>query len=260
MRTDVHTHAFHEKIARKAAAQLMEHYHHDLAGTGTVENLISFLDRGKIDLAFVHSAATRPDQVIPANSWAIDLKSNPRFIPFGTIHPDYPGWEDELSRLSKNSIKGIKFHPDFQGFNMDDEKMFPLYEAISGKFLVMFHVGDVFPPHENPSSPQKLAAVLKNFPKLKAIAAHLGGYAHWKWVVESLSGLDFFMDTSSSLKYIPENLLKEILDSFPKECFLFGTDYPLGDPVEEFELLEKKAGFSGSEIEQLLERGGRLLA
>ena len=63
------------------------------------------------------------------------------------------------------------------------------------------------------------------------------------------------MDTSSSLKFIPDHLLKEILSSFPEECFLFGSDYPVGNPLEEIRLLEKKAGFSESRIEALLGRG-----
>ena len=260
MRIDVHTHAFHEKIAEKATAQLVSHYNHSLSGTGTKEDLLSFMERGGIDKSFVLCAATSPDQVIPANTWAISLAENTRFIPFGTLHPDFPEWESELERLERKGIIGIKFHPDFQGFNLDSKKAFPFYEAIAVKFISMFHVGDLLPPDKNPSSPQKLATVLKNFPSLTAIAAHFGGYSHWQWVKESLSGLDFYMDTSSSLKFIPPRLLEEILQSFSRDRFLFGSDYPLGDPSEEIVLLEKTAGFSEREIEDLLSGGEKLLA
>ncbi len=259
MRVDVHTHAFHNKIAEKACAQLVKHYRLDIAGTGTREDLLGFLDKAKIDKAFVHCAATTPDQVVPANTWAITLAENPRFIPFGTLHPDYPDWESELSRLGQKGIKGIKFHPDFQKFNLDGEKLFPIYEAIADKFIVMFHVGDVLHPDINPSSPQKLARVLRNFPSLTAIAAHFGGFSQWEWVRESLSGLKFYMDTSSALKNIPDHLLMEILSSFPEESFLFGSDYPLGDPSEEIRLLETKAHFSEEKIERLLARGEKLI-
>ena len=255
MRIDVHTHVFHDKIATRATSQLVDHYSHSLSGDGTAKCLTDMLDRAGIERAFVHSAATKADQVIPANTWALKLKENKRFIPFGTVHPDFSEWEKELERLEKNGIRGIKFHPDFQGFSLDDRRMFPIYEAIQGRFAVMFHVGDTLPPEKNPSSPQKLSRVLENFPSLTAIAAHFGGYCHWEWVCEYLSGKRLFMDTSSSLKFIPDILLKKILSSFPEETFLFGSDYPLGDPNEEIEMLKKKAGFSEGRLERLLERG-----
>ncbi|MDX9801097.1 MAG: amidohydrolase family protein, partial [Spirochaetia bacterium] len=259
MRIDVHTHAFHRKIADKAVKQLVKRYKNDIPGIGTSDDLIKVMDEALIDKAFVHCAATSPEQVIPANTWAITLSENPRFLPFGTVHPDYPNWEEELDRLERKGLIGIKFHPDFQGYNLDDKKMFPIYEAIEKRFIAMFHVGDVFPPDENPSSPQKLAKVLRNFPSLTAIAAHLGGYEHWQWVKESLSGLNFYMDTSSSLKFIPDHLLREILSSFPEDSFLFGSDYPAGNPLEEIRLLEKKAGFSETQIDALLSRGEALI-
>ena len=213
------------------------------------------MDRAGIDRAFVLSAATNPEQVIPANTWAITLSGKERFIPFGTIHPGFSDWESELERLERNGIRGIKIHPEFQGFRLDDETMFPVYEALQKRFAVLFHVGDSLPPDRNPSSPQKLARVMDNFPDLTCIAAHFGGFLHWDWVCESYKGKKLFMDTSSSLKFISDRQLKTILNSFPEETFLFGSDYPINDPNEEIELLRKKAGFSEDRIERLLERG-----
>lgn len=259
MRIDVHTHAFHEKIATKACNQLLNHYKTPINGNGTKEDLIRFMDLAKIDIAFVLCAATTPEQVLPANTWAIELSKNPRFRSFGTIHPDYPDWEKELDKLEQKGIKGIKFHPDFQQFFIDDKKLFPIYEAISGRFITMFHVGDVLPPDENPSSPQKIAKIIKNFPNLTLIAAHCGGYRHWEWVIESLKGLKFYMDTSSTLRFIPDNLLKDIFSAFPEDYFFFGSDYPLGDPVTEFDLLKKRLNYTESQIDALLKRANFLL-
>jgi len=259
VRIDMHTHAFHTKIAEKAVKCLESHYKFPAHGKGTVEDLIFNLDQAKIDKSCVFTAATIPDQVVLANDWAISLSENPRFCAFGTLHPDYPGWESELDRLEKHSIKGLKFHADFQKFQLDSKKMFPIYEAISGKFIVIFHIGDVFHPDENPSSPQKFANVLRNFPSLTAIAAHCGGYSHWEWVKEALSGFNFYMDTSSTLSFISDRLLNEIFNAFPEDYFLFGSDYPLGDPVTELRLLKEKAKFSDDKIDRLLARGAKLL-
>ncbi len=255
MKVDVHTHVFHDKIAEKACNQLLEHYGYPLTADGTAGTLLKMMDRAGIDKSFVLSAATNPDQVIPANTWAMTLGKNERFIPFGTIHPSFTGWEAEFDRLEKNGIKGIKIHPDFQGFNLDSEIMFPLYEAMQNRFAVLFHVGDVPPPDKNPSSPQKLARVLENFPDLTCIAAHLGGYLHWDWVIDSYKGKDIFIDTSSSLNFISDTQLKKILNSFPEESILFGSDYPINDPNKEIELLKKRAGFSDDRIEKIMEQG-----
>ncbi|MCL2705634.1 MAG: hypothetical protein FWE72_05445, partial [Spirochaetaceae bacterium] len=80
-----------------------------------------------------------------------------------------------------------------------------------------------------------------------------------EWVKESLSGFHFYMDTSSTLRFISDQLLNEILNAFPEDFFLFGSDYPLGDPVTEIRLLEEKAKFSEDKIERLLQRGAKLL-
>ena len=255
MKLDIHTHVFHNKIAEKACTQLIDHYGYPLTADGREKSLIEMMDKAGIDKAVVLSAATNADQVIPANTWAMTLGKKDRFIPFGTIHPDFENWEDELLRLERKGVKGIKIHPEFQGFNLDAEVMFPIYEAIQKRFAVLFHVGDVLPPDKNPSSPQKLRRVMDNFPDLTCIAAHFGGFMHWDWVAESYKGTDIFFDTSSSLKFITDNNLKTILNSFPEEAFLFGSDFPINDPNNEIELLKKKAHFSDDRIERMMEQG-----
>jgi hypothetical protein len=60
----------------------------------------------------------------------------------GPLHPDYPDWEKELKRLRRNGIKGLKFHPEFQGFWMHDPKLLPIMEEAQRDFMFMLHVGD----------------------------------------------------------------------------------------------------------------------
>lgn len=256
---DIHTHVFHEKIARKAVLKLIEHYKLETSYSGTAADLQEKMKEAGIDKAVVLCAATKGNQVVAVNNWAIALKEKYKcFVPFGTLHTDFPDWKEELDRLLAHDIKGLKFHPDFQGIDMDDPVLYEMLEEISGRFTVLFHVGDKVPPEKNFSSPQKLAKILKNFPKLEVVAAHFGGYSHWQWVVENLKGYDFYMDTSSSLKYISDPLLHDILNAFPKERFLFGSDYPLGNPAEETELVKKRLNFSEDELEKLFQRGAEL--
>lgn len=259
MPIDVHTHVFHPKIADKVLRQLEDHYHISPVGNGLLEDLLLRLDHAGIDRAVMHCAATKPEQVVPANKWALHVKENyPRLIPFGTFHPGFADWVRELDRLAVAGIRGIKIHPDFQGFSLDDPRLDPILEAIGQRFFLMVHVGDFCPPEENLSSPQKLAALLDRFPRLKVIVAHLGGFQHWPWVVEHLAGRDLYLDTSSSLQAIPSQLLFDIFAHHPRERILFGSDYPLFDPREEMKLLQSRMRLSDPELEELLTNGERL--
>ncbi len=254
MNIDAHTHAFHPKIAGKVLKQLNGHYNITPKGTGIIDDLLERASKSGIDKVVVHTAATSPDQVTAANDWAIHLNSHyDRVIAFGSMHPDYPDPESEFRRLEENNIKGLKFHPDFQGFFMDDPKFKSVMELIEDRFVLMFHVGDKNPPEKNPSCPKKLLALRLDFPKPVIIAAHLGGYLHWEWSLEYLAGRDIFFDTSSSMPYIRRDTLKALLNRHSKDRILFGSDYPLFDPGEEMKLLKETAGLNDTQMEEILE-------
>lgn len=261
MSIDVHTHAFHPKIAAKVVDQLERHYGIPPVGDGLLEDLLPRLDRAGIGHCAVHSAATAAAQVRPANDWAMALQRQcDRVVAFGTLHPDYAAWEAELERLAAAGIRGLKLHPDFQGFDLDDGRLRPWFEAMQGRFTLMVHIGDVTPPERSPSSPVKLRRVLDDFPRLRVIAAHFGGYRHWAWVVEALAGTAVYLDTSSSLFAIPQDLLEQIWRSFPRRQFLFGSDYPLFDPGAERAALARRLHLSDREVEAILDQGDWLLA
>lgn len=257
---DVHTHVFHPKIADKVLAQLEGHYSITPVGTGLVDDLLDRLKKADIDKAVVLSAATDPSQVIPANNWAITMQQDhDELIPFGTVHPDFDRVESELDRLERNGIKGLKFHPDFQGFRMDDPALYDIMEMIEDRFICLFHVGDTLPPDENPSCPRKLAALRKAFPKPPIIAAHMGGYRHWKEAIEHLGDCDVFVDTSSATDFVDDTLLNNLFNTFGTERILFGSDYPLFDAATEIDVLKKRLSISSSEFDSIMTNASTLL-
>ncbi len=261
MRLDVHTHAFHPKIAHKVLEQLSGHYGIAPVGDGTLADLLDRVARAGLDGCVVHSAATTPDQVIPANAWAMSIqRDNPRVTAFGTLHPDYGPWEAQLDQLERAGVRGVKLHPDFQGFRLDDPRLGPMFEAMSGRFAVLVHVGDRLPPERNPSCPFKLMRVHADHPGLTLIAAHLGGYQHWKWALECLVGSQVHIDTSSSLPFIDPQDLAAIFQRHPRERILFGSDYPLFDPGQEMDALQRAAGLTPAELDELLCNGAFLAA
>jgi uncharacterized protein len=259
MFTDTHCHVFHPKIAEKALTQLEAHYGIRPVGTGLLDDLLARADHAGIRGVVVHTAATDPSQVVPANNWALELmRASPRVTAFGTLHPDHPDPEKEMDRLARAGVIGLKFHPDFQGFFLDDPKFYALMERIGSRFMLMIHVGDRLPPEQNPSCPIKLARLRREFPGPVMIAAHLGGYLHWNWAVEHLAGQDVYLDTSSSLRVIPDDTLRALISRHPVDRLLFGSDYPLFDPSDEIQLITDHLVPLGLRLDDLLAAGTAL--
>lgn len=258
---DIHTHVFHPKIAEKVLTQLEDHYSIPPVGTGLVDDLLARMKKAKLDKAVVLTAATAPAQVIPANNWAIAIQEKHKdLIPFGTIHPKFDKTEAELDRLEKYGIKGLKLHPDFQGFRMDDPALYDLMEMVEDRFICLFHVGDTLPPEKNPSCPKKLAALRVAFPKPTIVAAHMGGYHHWHESIEHLAHLDIFVDTSSTLKFIDDTMLRKLFNSYDPERILFGSDYPLFDAATEIAQLKKRLPMTSVNFEDIMCNAHSLLS
>lgn len=264
MYIDIHTHAFHPKIAHKAVDHLNNFYDLTCSGDGTIAHLLERERQAGLEKCVVLCAATAPAQVIPANNYAINLqKEHPdTVIAFGTLHPGYENWEQELGRIKAAGIHGIKLHPDFQSFRLDDPRLLPIFEAAQNDFVFEIHIGDKTSPEKNPSCPYKLAAILDAFPRLKVIAAHFGGYRMWAHALRALTVRkreNLWFDTSSTTPFATPMLLKKLLAAFPRERILFGTDWPLYDPVEERQRLQRLGGLKDSEIEEIMGNAAGLL-
>jgi hypothetical protein len=241
-------------------AQLHDHYGIEPVGNGLLEDLLARARAAGLDRVVVHTAATAPAQVVPANNWALAMqREHPEVLAFGTAHPGHQGWEAELDRLHASGIRGLKLHPEFQGFWLDDPALPPIIEAAQERFVFMVHVGDRPAPKDNPSCPFKLAALLDAFPRARFIAAHMGGYLHWPWSLQALAGREVYMDTSSTLPFIEDGLLHELFRRHPRDKILFGSDYPLFDPVTELTRLQARLDLSDAELEALQGHADALL-
>jgi len=234
---DFHTHIFPEGIASRAVEQLENHYQLQIKNNGTFDNFMNKFKEAELYKAVVHAAAVVPRQVPTVNDWLLKIKDE-NLVNFGTIHPEYEDIEGELTRLKEAGVGGLKLHPDFQKFDIISKEAYAIYEAIGADFLVLFHVGDqVEEPANNYSTPQKLAQVIADFPELRVIAAHLGGYQMWQEAKEYLIGEDIYIDTSSALDFLPEEVVVEIINTHGVDKVLFGSDFPIKDPLTEMRQL-----------------------
>lgn len=265
MLIDCHAHAFAEKIADKAVQQLIDYYQIKTSNGGRLTDLITAANQAHLDAFILLVAATKPEQVKPANDWVLEIAAKsrleseqfasrtpaPQIIPFGTYHPADPNWLTEINRLKRAGIKGIKLHPEFQGIDLADPGLNPFFEEVGADFILMIHIGDPKVSPANLSTPQKVAAIIKKFPKLKVIAAHLGGLCFWNDVLTELAGKDLYLDTSSALQYIEPEMLKRIISKHGSSRILFGSDYPLNTPQQELELLDRIPWLSTTAKEQI---------
>ena len=233
---DFHTHVYPQKIAQKATENVIGFYGltEGLGGlVGTSEVLINCGKCAGIENFVILPVALKAETVRHVNEAALnELNNHPEIYGFGTIHIDMENILDEIKFIEDSSLKGVKIHPDTQRFNIDDERLFPMYEEISGKLPIMIHCGD---PRYDYSHPRRLRRVLDNFPKLTAIGAHLGGWMLFDEALELLKPTNCFVDICSSHMFIEKGKMEYYINSYGAERVLFGSDFPIWDPQKEVE-------------------------
>lgn len=231
MLIDFHTHAFPERIAERAIMSLAEKGSIKPYTMGRVEELVEKMDEDGVDISVVLSIATKPEQETNVNNFAISLLDNPRIIPFGSVYPASETSLAEIERLHAAGIKGIKFHPEYQWFDVMDERVFPTYEKCGELgMIVTFHAGgDVGFKAPFHSDPKRLNALCDMFPKTTFVFAHMGGYDMWDEGANTYKYHDnMYLDTSiiNTVAIINNNTAKQIIDNVGVNHILFGSDMP----------------------------------
>jgi predicted TIM-barrel fold metal-dependent hydrolase len=229
---DIHTHIYPAAIAAKAAASIREFYDLDTHEMdGTADTLIAKGTQAGIERFLILPVAMRPDRTRHINDFILEqLAQQPRFLGFGTVHAGMENIVDEVEYVISKGLRGLKMHPDSQQFAIDDPRLFPVYEAASGRIPVMLHMGD---KRYDFSHPARLKKVLQQFPKLQVIATHFGGYSMYETAYELLHDADCVFDVSSSLMFMDDGVAEKYIRNYGVERMAFGTDYPLWDPVVE---------------------------
>lgn len=239
MLIDCHTHAFPDKIAKRAvdtlalkSGGLVPNY------DGTVKGLSEIMERDGVDKAFVLNIATNAHQMTSVNNFAASINSD-KFISFGSVYPDAPNVLEELERIKSLGLVGVKFHPEYQRFFVDDEKMRPIYKKIGELGLVtVFHAGGDIgyrPPYH--CVPQNALNALKMFDS-PVVFAHWGGYILYFDVLKYLCGTDAYFDVSFGYGVIPMGTASDIIEKHGVDKILFGSDGPWHSPREEKRLIE----------------------
>ncbi len=246
---DFHAHVYPNNIAQKAAASVREFYKlGDDSMDGTVESLLTLGNAAGVNEFVILPVAMRPERTRHINEFILQqLSEHDCFYGFGTIHAGMANITDEIDFIVNNGLRGVKMHPDSQVFSIDDPRLFPAYEMLQGKLPVLLHMGDVRFDYSHPS---RLRRLLKEFPRLQVIAAHFGGYGMYETACEELYDTDCFFDVSSSMMFMEPGVAEKYIRHYGAERFVYGSDYPMWNPINEMERFQKLA-LTDSEKEQI---------
>ncbi|MDD3815704.1 MAG: TatD family hydrolase [Desulfocapsaceae bacterium] len=237
---DFHTHAFPDNVARTAIPALAKEGKVTAHTQGTVDSLLASMDRAGINSSVICSIATRPAQFEPILTWSTAIQS-PRLIPLPSIHPADAEAVARVFKLKSEGFLGIKMHPYYQDFYLTEERLTPLYEALSETgLLLVVHCGyDIAFPRIRRADPAQILTIKNRFPRLKLITTHLGGWDNWQEVEEILIGQEIYMEISFALSYLPAEQSARMLNNHPADYLLFGTDSPWDDQLIALQRLEK---------------------
>ena len=161
-------------------------------------------------------------------------------VPFASVDPARPDALDRVRQAAAAGARGFKFHPNLQAFFPNDERAYPLYDAIAEAGVpALFHSGHSGIGTGVPggggfrlkySNPMCLDDVAADFPELPIVLAH----PSFPWQDEAISVClhkeNVFIDLSGwSPKYFPPQLV-QYANTQLKTKVLFGSDFPLITP------------------------------
>ena len=257
---DFHVHLYPDQLAPKAVSHLSQCFGNPPAFDGTVAGAKRKLTETGLCFALNLPVATKPEQVESINAWAAANNAAPVFS-LATVHPNMPALPAALAAVKTAGFKGIKLHPEYQVFTLDDPRMEPIWRScVDLDLFVFLHAGGerVFQPPYH-SSPTAILNLMKRHPRLRLVAAHLGGFNMWDESERTLIGQNLVLDLSHTLFWMPDDQIVRMVKRHGADRIVFGTDGPWQDCGAVLQAF-LKLPFSESEQKKILwENALRLL-
>ena len=238
---DFHTHNFPDAIAPRAIASMVEMLRHQFVpfGDGTLACQLADARANGIDRCVMCPIATKPSQADVILRSAIEIRDGARgeeaarvIIPLASVHPADPDFKAHLKAIADAGIPGIKLHPYCQGFRLDDPAVFPFFAAVRDLGLfVIAHCGYDHGFLNVPMccGPVEIATLLAAVPGLgpRFVAAHLGGReGNPPGATDMLLETGCLIDTACLEILQDEPDAIRVMETWPTERIVFGTDYP----------------------------------
>lgn len=238
MIVDIHIHCYPDEVASRSVGARSEKFGIKPQTDGTIRGLKASMKEAGIDLGVLQPIAMKPQQTLKMNRWAAGINEK-EVISFGTIHPDFADWKQEIKWLADNGFKGVKFHADCQGYYADHNHMMNIYQKVfEAGLIILFHCGlDRAFKEPFHCTPVKLAKILDTFPGAAVIAAHMGGFDYWDDVEKYLLGRNLYLDTAYSIPEMGVERAEKFIKQHGAGRVLFGSDSPWGNQSEDVALI-----------------------
>lgn len=190
------------------------------------------------------------------------------FFTAGTLHPQFCANEEELLRMYLEGVQAIKLCSFSQGFSLpasDTQDLFRLIEDANmfqnGHFFIILDT--LYLAHEyfgtSPefdTTPAMLGDVVKAYPGIYFLLAHMGGLAAPpEEIFKHLPPAEnLYLDTSNAAHTLSEEDFVGLLKIHGPGHIVFGTDWPWFGHRQELELIDRllnRAGFGPKEKQKV---------
>jgi uncharacterized protein len=183
--------------------------------------------------------ANTPELLRESNRWLCEaLAEVPQITPFIAVDPWALSPEENSEHLRKmagRGARGIKVHPAIQRFSPADPRMHPVYQACRELGLAVLSHSGSSKGVEQYAEPNAFVDMLRDFPELTVVLAHLGG-GSWRQTVELAKA---FPQASFDLCEIiawtgapnapTEEELAVMIGAIGPDRVMLGTDFPWYD-------------------------------
>lgn len=205
---------------------------------GTVDSLKNLMDECGIDKAvcfapfssYFNSGGESPSR------WMYEqIKNDDRLLAFGTIDFTKDNLKEQTEEIYQMGLSGIKMHPAFQKFKVDEDRACEVYEVAEKRGLpISFHTGLHW--HRISSYNTLLYdEVAYKFPKLKICMEHVGGYSFFNEALAVMcnnqgrvyAGLtSVFHSDTHRYWYLGKEKVKDLIWQTGIDMCVFGLDFP----------------------------------
>ncbi|MDP6775431.1 MAG: amidohydrolase family protein [Candidatus Latescibacteria bacterium] len=227
----------------------------------TEDGLLEAMDRAEVDRAVIvpvdRCLAVR-NREGNAEMRSTASRHHDRFIPACSVNPWYgEGALDEMSRAVGDGARILVLHPFVQGYQANDELVWPLLEAAgTARLPVYVHTG---PPGN--ATPWQVIDLVERFAETDLIIGHCGATDLWNDMVEAAKASDRVSIESSLAR--PFQFYRYVEEAGQKKG-IAGSYAPINDLAFEWSQMRKVLprplwdDVCGGNLLRLLEKRGAL--
>jgi len=205
-----------------------------------IADLPEGLDKYQKEEAISKIGAGMGERLKSSNVWCCHVAEKyPQLVPFIATDPSVLGVKEAqdhiLEMVEQHGAKGIKVHQGLQRFYMHDERMLPICRLCTEMDIpILAHSGPLRDT-EQYAEPRAYAEVLKTFPELRLVLAHMGGGA-WRQTLEIARAYpNVYFDCSEIIEWTgapnapTDRELAHLIQDVGSERVMMGSDFPWYD-------------------------------